>query len=379
MGINTRSWILAIGVALLSACQLPQTRIDYQLRYPQSTTTPPVATVIPARMPQTPFPTRAAVPLLDATAVAPLAAIEAQTMHLFAQTAPAVASIDVEFTHPSVDGAASGRAMLLSQGSGFLYDDQGHIVTNAHVVSDQNEYLVRFGTSRAYTATVIGRDTASDIAVLALAEPVAIAPLTLSQRTPRTGMWVMAIGNPLGLRDSMSIGVVSAVGRTLDNDGVYRIPDIIQVDAAINPGSSGGVLIDSSGAVIGITTAIQSTSGNFEGIGYAIPAHRLQQIVPVLIAQGFYQHPWIGIQMQDNDPRANDGVYVSAVLDGGPAASAGIRGADVIVAIDDTPITAVTDLERVLAGVTVGSRIDVTVLRQEKERVITIEVAARPN
>lgn len=371
--------MLAIGVALLSACQPIQTRLDYQLQYPMPTTTPPPATVIPARMPQTPFPTRAAVPLLDATAVVPLAAIEAQTIQLFAQTAPAVASIDVEFTHPSVDGAVSGRAMLLSQGSGFLYDDQGHIVTNAHVVSDQNEYLVRFGASRAYTATVIGRDTASDIAVLALAEPVAIAPLTLSQRPPLTGMWVMAIGNPLGLRDSMSIGVVSAVGRTLDNDGVYRIPDIIQVDAAINPGSSGGVLIDSSGAVIGITTAIQSTSGNFEGIGYAIPAHRLQRIVPVLIAQGYYQHPWIGIQMQDNDPRANDGVYVSAVLDGGPAANAGIRGADVIVAIDDTPINAVTDLERVLAGVTVGGRIDVTVRRQGQERIITLEVAARPN
>ena len=121
--------MLAVGVALLSACQPLQTRIDYELQYPPVTPTPALATVIPARMPQTPFPTRAAVALLDTTAAAPLATVEAQTIQLFAQTVPAVASIDVEFTHPSVDGSVPARTMLLSQGSGFLYDEIGR----AHV------------------------------------------------------------------------------------------------------------------------------------------------------------------------------------------------------------------------------------------------------
>jgi S1-C subfamily serine protease len=170
--------------------------------------------------------------------------------------------------------------MVISQGSGFLYDDQGHVVTNAHVVSDRNEYLVRFGNSSEISATVIGRDEASDLAVLALSQPVDIAPLQLSQRTPMTGMWVMTIGNPLGLRDTMTLGTISAVGRTLDGN-----PDtnILQIDAAVNPGSSGGVLIDVNGAVIGITTAIQSSSGSFEGIGYAIPADAIRQMIPILI------------------------------------------------------------------------------------------------
>lgn len=375
----TRRFVSCIMMLVMCvACQSVQPTVEYRFEYPLRTATPLTATAIPARMPQTPFPTRAAVPLLDATAAVPLAAVEAQTIQLFRQTVPAVASIDVSFSHPSVDGAPVAP-MLLSQGSGFLYDDQGHIVTNAHVVSDKNDFLVRFGDSMAYTATVIGRDPASDIAVLALAAPIDVAPLTLSQRTPTTGMWVMAIGNPLGLRDSMSIGVVSAVGRTLDGDRQYRIPDIIQVDAAINPGSSGGVLIDSTGAVLGITTAIQSTSGNFEGIGYAIPAHQLARIVPALITHGFYQHAWLGIGMQDNDPRVNNGVLVSAIDPLGPAAQSGLQVGDVIVAINTQPIQRVADLELVMAGIAVGERLDVTVQRDATQHLYRLEAGIRPD
>jgi len=376
----SRWWMITL-LGILTACQQFPPSFTYEYRFSDSipTEVARTATAVPARMPQTPFPTRAAVAVLDATAVAPLAAVEAQTIQLFAQTVPAVASIDVEFSHPSVDGTMPMRPMLLSQGSGFLYDDQGHIVTNAHVVSDQSEYLVRFGKGKAYTATVIGRDSASDIAVLALAEPVAIAPLTLSQRPPTTGMWVMAIGNPLGLRDSMSLGVVSAVGRTLEGGGQYRIPDIIQVDAAINRGSSGGVLIDSSGAVLGITTAIQSASGNFEGIGYAIPAHQLKRIVPVLIAQGYYQHAWLGIRMQDNNPQDPNGVYVSDVVSDGPAGRGGVEPGDVIIGIATNDIRDISDLERTLAAIPVGTLLELTIQRQGTQRMIRVEVGVRPD
>ena len=272
-------WVLGLLI-LLVGCSYRQSSFSSQFDFTSATEIPAVPTAVRERLPRTPFPTRAAVTLLDATAAAPLAAIESQTMRIFQQTVPAVASIDITFSHPAIHPGDAPRDMLISQGSGFLYDDQGHIVTNAHVVSARNDYLVRFGNNSEISATVIGRDEASDLAVLALSQPVAIDPLQLSQRTPMTGMWVMTIGNPLGLRNTMTLGTISAVGRTLDGN-----PDtnILQIDAAVNPGSSGGVLIDVNGAVLGITTAIQSSSGSFEGIGYAIPADTIRQIIPILI------------------------------------------------------------------------------------------------
>ncbi len=276
---HTYRWLLGL-LLLLVGCSYRQNEFHRQIDFTSTTAIPAAPTAIRERLPRTPFPTRESVALLDTTAAAPLAAVEAQTMQLFQQTVPAVASIDIVFSHPAIHPGDAPRSMLISQGSGFLYDDQGHVVTNAHVVSERNDYFVRFGNSHEITATVIGRDEASDIAVLALAQPVNIAPLQLSQRTPMTGMWVMTIGNPLGLRDTMTLGTISAVGRTLDGN-----PDtnILQIDAAVNPGSSGGVLIDVNGAVLGITTAIQSSSGSFEGIGYAIPAATIRKIVPLLI------------------------------------------------------------------------------------------------
>jgi S1-C subfamily serine protease len=177
----------------------------------------------------------------------------------------------------------------------------------------------------------------------------------------------------------MSLGVVSAVGRTLEGGGQYRIPDIIQVDAAINRGSSGGVLIDSSGAVLGITTAIQSASGNFEGIGYAIPAHQLKRIVPVLIAQGYYQHAWLGIRMQDNNPQDPNGVYVSDVVSDGPAGRGGIEPGDVIIGMNTNDIRDISDLERTLAAVPVGTLLELTIQRQGTQRMIRVEVGVRPD
>lgn len=272
-------WLTGLLIVLVG-CSYRQSTLHSQFDFTSTTEVPVVPTAIHEKLPRTPFPTRAAVTLLDATVAAPLAAIEAQTMRIFQQTVPAVASIDITFSHPAIHPGDAPHSMVMSQGSGFLYDDQGHVVTNAHVVSDRNDYLVRFGSSNEITATVIGRDEASDLAVLALSQPVDIAPLQLSQRPPMTGMWVMTIGNPLGLRDTMTLGTISAVGRTLDGN---PNPNILQIDAAVNPGSSGGVLVDVNGAVLGITTAIQSSSGNFEGIGYAIPADTIRQLIPILI------------------------------------------------------------------------------------------------
>lgn len=277
------TWMLAWMI--LSGCQFA---FSHEFRTYDDTMVPPetavpVPTIARAMITRTPWPTQAA----RATAVhdqtTAITAIEAHTIQLYDQSAPAVVAIEALFRHPPVEGMDVPTDMFVSQGSGFVYDDQGHIVTNAHVVSTANAYQIRIDEQRVVSATVIGRDNAHDLAVLQLDDFVEIAPLALSQRPVRAGMWVMAIGNPFGLRDSVSVGIVSGTNREVPNDfGVMR--DIIQIDASVNPGSSGGVLLDSNGAVLGLVTAIQSGNGNFSGIGYAIPVATIQTVIPRLIA-----------------------------------------------------------------------------------------------
>lgn len=282
--MNRILWCCGILVALLSACSTrfeadlgPNTQIRW------GSTPSVVPTTYRRDLPVTPFPTRAAIATRSDAQNATIAALEAETMGLYAQSVPAVVSIELPFVHPAVDGMTSAQSFMLSQGSGFLYNDQGHIVTNAHVVAQADVYQVRLGASSVISATVIGRDATHDIAVLALDTPAPIGPLTMSTRTPATGMWIMTIGSPYGLHDSMTLGTISATNRELSTDST-SLTGMIQVDAVLNPGSSGGVLIDRTGAVIGLTTAIQSSTGSFEGIGYAIPARAIVEHADALIA-----------------------------------------------------------------------------------------------
>lgn len=269
---------------LLSACQV-SFRSEFNTSEPaefmQASQTPE-PTLAPARVTRTPWPTQSPVSNIPLDALDAVTAIETHTMQLYAQRAPAVVAIEAAFTHPPIDGMDMPSEMFVSQGSGFVYDDQGHIVTNAHVVGDANTYRIRIDEQRVISATVIGRDSIHDIAVLQLDEYIEIAPLVLSQREAQPGMWVMAIGNPFGLRDSVSVGIISGVRRELSGQNGL-MTDIIQVDAAVNPGSSGGVLLDSRGDVLGMVTAIQSGNGNFSGIGYAIPARILATVVSQLL------------------------------------------------------------------------------------------------
>lgn len=275
-------WVVLLMI--LSACQVSfqsefNTNTPGDFRQPTRIQEP---TLSYERLTRTPWPTQAPVTMTPLDTVDMITAIENHTMQLYARHASAVVAIEAAFTHPPVDGIDLPREMFVSQGSGFIYDDQGHIVTNAHVVSTANTYRIRLDAQRVISATVIGRDSTYDIAVLQLDEYIDITPLTLSQRTVQPGMWVMAIGNPFGLRNSVSVGIISGIGRELA--GQYgTMSDIIQVDAAVNPGSSGGVILDPNGEVLGMVTAIQSGNGNFSGIGYAIPAQVLTTIVPQLI------------------------------------------------------------------------------------------------
>ena len=294
-------------------------------------------------------------------------------------------------------------------GSGFVYDDNGHIITNDHVVSGGGNRLdVTFPDGTVYRASMIGSDPSADIAVLYLegVPKEKLLPLSLADSSKvRVGERLAAIGNPFGLSGSLSSGIVSGVGRQIpaqEEEG-FTIPDIIQTDAPINPGNSGGPLLNMRGEVIGINSAIYSTTGQFAGVGFAIPSNTLAQVVPSLITTGSYQHPWLGVAGRDITPGLADrlglneprGFLVMDVVAGSPAEKAGILkgtedtvidgipiklGGDVIIAVDNNTVRKIDDL---LAYVemekSVGDDLELTILREGQMMEVVATLAARPS
>jgi S1-C subfamily serine protease len=295
-------------------------------------------------------------------------------------------------------------------GSGFVYDDNGHIITNHHVVSGGggNRLDVTFPDGTVYRASLIGSDPSADIAILYVEEvsKEKLLPLSLADSSKvRVGERVAAIGNPFGLSGSLSTGIVSGVGRqipTQEEEG-FTIPDIIQTDAPINPGNSGGPLLNMRGEVIGINSAIYSTTGQFAGVGFAIPSNTIAQIVPSLITTGSYQHPWLGVAGRDMTPGIADrlgldeprGFLVMNVVAGSPAEKAGILkgnqdtvidgipirlGGDVIIAVDNNTVRKIDDLlAYVEAEKSVGDDLKLTILRQGQTMEVIATLAARPS
>jgi S1-C subfamily serine protease len=295
-------------------------------------------------------------------------------------------------------------------GSGFVYDDNGHIITNYHVVSGGGNRLdVTFPDGTVYRASLIGSDPSADIAVLYVEEvpKEKLLPLSLADSSKvRVGERVAAIGNPFGLSGSLSTGIVSGVGRQIpaqEGGEGFVIPEIIQTDAPINPGNSGGPLLNMRGEVIGINSAIYSTTGQFAGVGFAIPSDTIAQVVPSLITTGSYQHPWLGVAGRDMTPGIADrlgldeprGFLVMDVVAGSPAEKAGILkgnedtvidgipiklGGDVIIAVDNNTVRKIDDL---LAYVemekSVGDDLELTILRQGKTMEVIATLATRPS
>lgn len=229
-------------------------------------------------------------------------------------------------------------------GSGFVFDKIGHIITNAHVVKDANKVTITFLDGRSYNAEIIGSDEFTDIAVVKVnADLELLHPLSLGDSSNlKVGEQIAAIGNPFGLSGSMTSGIVSQLGRLLPSGNGYSIPDVIQTDAAINPGNSGGPLINMNGGIVGINTAIQSATGEFTGVGFAIPSQTVAKIVPTLIEKGEYKHPWIGISGRDIDPdlakvlelKDAVGFLVVTVVEDSPASKAGLIGSDKTIETD---------------------------------------------
>ncbi len=305
-----------------------------------------------------------------------------------------------------------------SLGSGFIYDNIGHIITNYHVVagSDPDDISITFIDGTVYRASVVGTDQYSDLAVLRVQDDIPtdkLIPLPLGNSSGLlVGQDVVAIGNPFGLSGSMTEGIVSGLNRLIPvyqdpfSDvaaPAFSIPDVIQTDAAINPGNSGGPLLNMQGEVVGINSAIFSTTGGFAGVGFAVPSNTIAEIAPVLIERGFFQHPWLGVSGIDMIPEIAEtiglgeprGFLVIEAEPDGPADSAGVQGGDtlvqldgreiplggdVVLAINDRDVRKIDDMLGYLQQATeVGETVTLTVWRDGQIIEIDVTLGARPS
>lgn len=311
-----------------------------------------------------------------------LADSERTGIDIFARVSPSV--VQVAGARTSFSQGQTSR----QNGSGFIWDAAGHVVTNNHVVEGAGQLVVRLSTGRVLRAQAIGTAPSYDLAVLriergsAVPGPVAIG----SSADLKVGQWAFAIGNPFGLDQSLTTGVISALNRRLPTGGGREVSNAIQTDAAVNPGNSGGPLLDSSGRVIGVTTAILSPSGANSGIGFAIPIDVVNRVVPELIRNGRVPTPGIGIVTADEGVAARlgiEGVIVVRTAPGSPAAQAGLQGVntangmvgDVIVAANGKPVRRLADLSDQVDQTGVGNSLELSVQRQGRTRTVRVQVA----
>jgi S1-C subfamily serine protease len=329
-----------------------------------------------------------------------------------------VEAADKELTLPDLFTSAEKSVVQITDsdeanadsrlGSGFVYDNNGHIITNHHVVNGGGRLDVTFLDGNVYRARLIGSDPFTDLAVLYVQEVPAdkLLPLPLADSSKiRIGEQVAAIGNPFGLSGSMTAGIVSGLGRLIPSQeaGSFSIPDVIQTDAPINPGNSGGPLLNMRGEVIGINSAIFSTTGQFAGVGFAVPSDTVAKVIPALITTGSFNHPWLGVSGTDMTPGVAEalgleqprGFLVVDVVSGSPAERAGIQGGDsesvidgrpielggdVIIGIDDKPVRKIDDILVYLQREkSVGDNLKLTVLRDGQVQDVIAVLGARPN
>lgn len=393
--------LIIIATLLVSACNA---RLPFRLdtESPETTATPATSSAVdnPATTAVTPaFPVDQTA-LLDA---AGLDFFERRVVSVYETVAPSVVSITTrvlrrDFFFNVVPEEGSG--------SGFVIDKDGHILTNYHVIEGAETIEVAFGDQVIAAATIIGVDPRNDVAVL----KVALAPDLLqsvvlgSSADLRVGQWAIAIGNPFGqFGRTLTTGVISALDRTIEGPDNRTITGIIQTDAAINRGNSGGPLLDSSGRVIGITSAIFSPTGTSAGVGFAVPVDTLKRILPDLLTLGRYRHPWLGIRYAYNITPglaevlklpAHDGLLLVQMYDGAPLASAGILGAqrediignervytggDLLTAIDGQPVSSIAEMEMLLENnYRVGDVVTVSVIREGRTLEAPVELVEEP-
>lgn len=299
----------------------------------------------------------------------------------------------------------------IALGSGFVYDREGRIITNYHVVSDVKEVDVTFVDGDTYTANVVGKDPYSDIGILQITDPEffkkGVEPLRIANSSEiQVGEQIIAIGNPFGLSGTLTTGVISQIGRLLPNDVTgYSIANTIQTDAAINPGNSGGPLLNMRGEVIGMNTAIFSNTGVYSGVGFAVPSNMLLKEIPILIQKGSYVHPWLGFTAKDLSPdiaeslglaRNYKGAAVVSVVENSPADKAGIKGeiiregfgggaevarsGDIVTKIDNQPVRSMDDvISHLDENKKVGDKVKLTVNREGNVADVIVILEERPS
>jgi S1-C subfamily serine protease len=261
-----------------------------------------------------------------------------------------------------------------AQGSGFVFDDEGRVVTNYHVVQDAETVQISYPSGDEVDATVVGVDPSTDIAVLDPQDDVNVAALEIADSDQvRVGDPVIAIGSPFGLAGTVTSGIVSALDRSIRSPGGFAVEGVIQTDAAINSGNSGGPLLDAEGRVIGINTQIQSTTGGNVGIGYAVPSDTIQEIADELIQSGEVQHAWLGVQMSETD----DGVTIVEVRPDSPAAEAGVQVGDVVTDAGGDPIETADELSDAVASREPGDELELALERDGDEQTITVTLGDR--
>ena len=321
---------------------------------------------------------------------------ELSLIEIFEKTEESVVQVNVRTT--------DGLYNLGNMGSGFVYSEDGYIITNHHVVDDAEIVTITFLDGESYTAKIIGTDPDLDLAVLKVEMgSTYIQPIPIGDSSQlKVGEQITAIGNPFGLSGSMTSGIVSQMGRLLPQDSGYSIPDVIQTDAAINPGNSGGPLLNMKGEVVGINTAIQSATGEFTGVGFAVPSNTVKKVIPVLIKDGIFYHPWMGISGSDVDPElaevrglnSSKGFLVATVIEGSPAEEAGLLGitntkeidgreypldGDIILKIDDKVVRKISDiLIHLQREKSVGDEMIMTINRDGTIFDVTLVLGERP-
>ncbi|HKQ50209.1 MAG TPA: trypsin-like peptidase domain-containing protein [Phycisphaerae bacterium] len=319
-----------------------------------------------------------------------LAADEKSTIALFEEASPSVVFITSVAIRRETIGFRVFESPTQGAGSGFVWDQAGHIVTNFHVVNNASELQVRLADGSSWEAKVVGGEADKDVAVVKIDAPASkLRPMPVgTSKDLQVGQKVFAIGNPFGLDQTLTTGVVSALGRTIKAVTGRTIEGVIQTDAAINPGNSGGPLLDSAGRVIGLNTMILSPSGVSAGIGFAVPIDTVNEVVPQLIRYGRVRRPLMGIvPVQDHLMKqwGLRGVMIADVQEGGGAAEANLRGAritrggdvvpgDIIVKIEGTEINSYDDLREVLDKHKGGDVVKVTVIREDEERTVSVRL-----
>jgi len=385
-GVAIGIWLLVAAIPL--AClPLPAVPSPTPEQGTSATVTPIIVVATPTSLPQS--------VMDEATAE------ELLLINLYERVNPAVVNIQVlRPAAPSIDADCFREG----EGSGFIIDQEGHIVTNNHVVEAAEDVQVTLYDGTILEAEVLGTDPHSDLAVIDIDLPAELLrPIEFGDSDNlHVGQRAIAIGNPFGLEGTLTTGVISALGRTLPAESLFAIPDVIQTDAAINPGNSGGPLLDADGLVIGVNTAIRTTTGVGTGVGFAVPINLVKRVIPQLVAEGQYEHPQLGIRGLTITPVLVDGldlpvergVLVSEVTANSPAEKAEIRGGsaevqfrgglvskggDIIIRIDDREILQFEDLLSYLVMQTeVGQEVTLGIVRDGREQAVRVVLGARP-